>query len=242
MQLALDQFRVSIARVRDLIDVHNYIKSQSTPALDLSDILRASLVLAVSALDYYIHEVVTLGMLEIYKGERPQTAAFSRFQVSLGNTTNDRLMLMNIESWLETEIQLSQAGSFLPESPSVSDLLPLISSAIQNKLNQTSLLNDELRENLGYKSFQKPDKIADAIRLIYEQKLWDEVAQQMGKSAQDIKQQLSAIVDRRNKIAHQADIDPSFGIGNRWPIDDRLVSDCVDFLEQLVETIHQVLT
>ncbi|MDT9178778.1 MAG: HEPN domain-containing protein [Limnospira sp. PMC 1291.21] len=64
----------------------------------------------------------------------------------------------------------------------------------------------------------------------------------MGKSAQDIKQQLSAIVDRRNKIAHQADIDPSFGIGNRWPIDDRLVSDCVDFLEQLVETIHQVLT
>ncbi|MDT9178779.1 MAG: hypothetical protein P5702_14905 [Limnospira sp. PMC 1291.21] len=79
MQLALDQFRVSIARVRDLIDVHNYIKSQSTPALDLSDILRASLVLAVSALDYYIHEVVTLGMLEIYKGEPPQTAAFSRF-------------------------------------------------------------------------------------------------------------------------------------------------------------------
>ncbi|MDT9189107.1 MAG: HEPN domain-containing protein [Limnospira sp. PMC 894.15] len=64
----------------------------------------------------------------------------------------------------------------------------------------------------------------------------------MGKSAQDIKQQLSAIVDRRNKIAHQADIDPSFGIGNRWLIDDRLVSDCVDFLEQLVETIHQVLT
>jgi hypothetical protein len=92
MQSALDQSRISIARVRDLISLHNSIKAQSTPALDLSDILRAALVLAVSALDYYIHEVVTLGMLEIHRGQRseplppPNTSqsAFSRFQVSLG--------------------------------------------------------------------------------------------------------------------------------------------------------------
>ena len=54
MQSALDQFRISIARVRDLISIHNSVKAQSTPALDLSDILRAALVLAVSALDYQI--------------------------------------------------------------------------------------------------------------------------------------------------------------------------------------------
>ena len=56
--------------------------------------LRAALVLAVSALDYYIHEVVTLRMLEIHRGQRPEPqpkqnssqSAFSRFQVSLGAT------------------------------------------------------------------------------------------------------------------------------------------------------------
>jgi len=93
MQSALDQFRISISRVRDLISLHNSIKAQSTNALDLSDILRAGLVIAVSALDYYVHEVVTLGMLEIHRRMRSEPnppsnspqSAFSRFKVSLGS-------------------------------------------------------------------------------------------------------------------------------------------------------------
>jgi hypothetical protein len=51
MQLAIEQFRISLARVRDLIAIHNSLKSQTTSALDVSDILRAALVLTVSALD-----------------------------------------------------------------------------------------------------------------------------------------------------------------------------------------------
>ena len=57
--------------------------SQTTGALDLTDILRAALVMSVSALDHFIHEIVRLGMLEAYRAERVRTAAFLRFQVSL---------------------------------------------------------------------------------------------------------------------------------------------------------------
>ncbi len=89
--------------------------------------------------------------------------------------------------------------------------------------------------------FQQADKIADAIRYISGKKLWDEVAIQMNKSAKDIKQQLNSIVDRRNKIAHEADIDPTFNIGDRWNIDELLVGDAIDFIEILVESIHSVL-
>ncbi len=71
--------------------------------------------------------------------------------------------------------------------------------------------------------------------------MWDEVANKMSKPTKDIKQQLNSIVDRRNKIAHEVDIDPTFNIGNRWDIDEILVSDAVDFIQQLVESIHQVL-
>lgn len=117
----------------------------------------------------------------------------------------------------------------------------IISNSLENRLNQTSWLEDEVRERLGYQSFQQPDKIADAIRLISDKKLWDEVSAKMGKSAKDIKQQLRAIVDRRNKIAHEADIDPTLGIGNCWYIDEILVNDAVNFIEQVVENIHQVL-
>ncbi|MDB9517849.1 HEPN domain-containing protein [Roseofilum reptotaenium CS-1145] len=55
-----------------------------------------------------------------------------------------------------------------------------------------------------------------------------------------MKQPLSLIVDRRNKIAHKPDIDLSFGIGNRWPIDAIIVNDAVDFIEQVVESMHQI--
>jgi hypothetical protein len=72
-------------------------------------------------------------------------------------------------------------------------------------------------------------------------KLWDEVATKLGNPAKDVKQQLSAIVDRRNKIAHEADIDPTFGIGSRWYIDKVLVNDAIDFIEEVIESIHQIL-
>jgi len=249
MQSALDQFHISIGRVRDLIALHNSVNAQSTGALDVSDMLRAALVLAVSALDYYVHEVVTLGMLEIHQGQRSEPvpsantvqSAFSRFQVSLGGARQDRLTAIDVASWLENEIQQTQGYAFLQQPYTVAALIPAISNCIVNRLNNASWLESEIRERLGYLSFQQADKIADAIRYISDKKLWDEVAIQMAKPAKDIKQQLNSIVDRRNKIAHEADIDPTFNIGSRWNIDEVLVGDAVDFIEMVVENIHQAL-
>jgi len=251
MQSALEQFRISIGRVRDLIDLHNSVKAQATGALDVSDMLRAALVLAVSALDYYVHEVVTLGMLEIHRGQRSEPtpsanttqSAFSRFNVSLGAARQERLAAIDIASWLETEIEQTHGYAFLQQSYTVAALIPAISSSVVNRLNNASWLEDEIRERLGYQSFQQPKKIAEAIRYISDKNLWDEVANKISRQAQakDIKQQLNSIVDRRNKIAHEADIDPTFNIGNRWNIDEVLVGDAVDFIELIVESIHQVL-
>lgn len=200
MQAAIDLFRISIARVRDLIAVHTSLKAQTSNVLDISDMLRAALVLAVSALDYYIHEVVRIGMLEIHRGQRPEPPAFSGFQISLGNARAGINAGQNIDSWLE----------------------------------------DEIRQRHSYKSFQQPNAIADAVRLICDKKLWEEVSINMGSPAKDIKQQLSLIIDRRNKIAHEADIDPTLSLGHRWPIDELLVNEAVDFIEQVVESIHKI--
>jgi RiboL-PSP-HEPN len=249
MQSALDQFNISTGRVRDLISLHNSVKIQATATPDASDMLRAALVLAVSALDYYVHEVVTLGMLEIHRRKRPEPistanttqSTFSRFQVSLGGAHQDRLTAIDIASWLEGELQQTQGYDFVQQSHTISALIPIISSSILAKLNNTSWLESEIRERLGYQSFQQADKIADAIRYISDKKLWDEVAIRMNKPMKDIKQQLNSIVDRRHKIAHEADIDPAFNIGSRWNIDELLVGDAVDFIEILVTSIHSVL-
>ncbi|MEB3341382.1 hypothetical protein [Okeania sp.] len=113
-------------------------------------------------------------------------------------------------------------------------------------MNSNSWLEDEIRKSLGYKSFQRLDKIADAIRLISDQKLWDEVGAQMGKpkpeDIKQIKEQLSWIVDRRDQIAHEVDIEPDYyNKGERLPIDENMVNDTVDFIDQVVNSIHQVL-
>ncbi len=254
MQSALDQFRISIQRVRDLISLHNSIKAQETTALDLSDILRAALVLTVSALDYYIHEVVTLGMLEIHRGTRSEPSfkgnatqsAFAKFEVSLGSASEDRKSAIDIASWIESEIQQSYGDDFLDQAHNISSLIPIISTSILDKLNSNSWLENEIRKKFSTESFQTPDKIADAIRYISNEKLWEQVTNKISgnttqKAQKNIKQKLMEIVRRRNKIAHEADIDPSFGLGSRWNINESMVNDTVDFIEQVVESIHQIL-
>lgn len=84
MQRALDAFRVGIARVEHMAGLYKAIASLTTPAIDTSDLLRAQIVLSVSALDFYIHEVTLLGMLEVYTGKRPQTPAFENYRISVG--------------------------------------------------------------------------------------------------------------------------------------------------------------
>lgn len=201
MQEAIDQFRANLARVRNFGSIVEELLAQTTSVDDLTDVLRAELVLAVSALDHYIHEVVRIGMLESYRGSRPRTSQFRRFQVSLGSAL---------------------------DAVSVADAL------------NDNWINEEIRSRHGFRSFQTPDHIAAAIRLISGVILWSEVAVRMRTSPEEIRETLIGIVDRRNKIAHEADMSPLLSQG-RTPIDREMVTEAVDFLERVAETIHTVI-
>ncbi len=99
-------------------------------------------------------------------------------------------------------------------------------------------VGETVREKHAWQSFQDPDKIADAIRLISSIKLWEEVGLQLHMTAQDIKTRLKLVVDRRNKIAHEADIDPA-NPGFRWAINSTLVNDTVYFIEKVGDAIYK---
>lgn len=198
MKLALDQFEVNLGRAIALSATADSLSAMTTVAIDLTDLYRASLVLGVSALDYFVHEFVRRGMLEINRGSRPATDAYLAFRVPL-----------------------SAAQSGIATSP------------------QDGWLDQAIREAHSWPSFQHPDKIADAVRLITGIKLWDSVAQELGSDAKQVKASLITIVDRRNKIAHEADMDPT-NPGTQWPIDGVLVKDALDFLGSLVRAIYKV--
>lgn len=119
---------------------------------------------------------------------------------------------------------------------------PLPAGAIfSSEKSQTlgPMFEEQIRIKHGYLSFQKPEKIADAIRLFKSIKLWDEIGAKIGKDPKDIKITLSLTIDRRNKIAHEADIDPTYP-GQIWPIDSDMVRNIIDFIEEIVTAMHDV--
>jgi hypothetical protein len=101
----------------------------------------------------------------------------------------------------------------------------------------------EIRRQLGFSTFQDPDKIADGVRLCSGAELWNAVAIHQGATeankttiAKGIKKTLSAIVERRNKIAHEGDLQPTFPI-TPWPISQTDVVQVRVFVEGLVRSI-----
>lgn len=200
MYNAIQHFRSNIERVRALGGLYEALSRLTTSAVDTSDILRAQIVLAVSALDHYIHELTRLGMLEVFNGVRPSTNAFGRFKITM-DAAMAGIAGSGGSSWVEAEI----------------------------------------REKHGFLAFQHPDKVAEAIRLFSACDLWPQVAMKLGLSSQDVKNRLRLIVERRNKIAHEADLDPSYP-GTRWPISPADASSTVKFIEDICEAIHSVIT
>lgn len=111
-----------------------------------------------------------------------------------------------------------------------------VSSTLNNKPS-SSFFASHIREKHSWLSFQDPNKIADAIRLISDKKIWEEVAPKFGISAGDLKSKLKLVVDRRNKIAHESDLDPSYP-GRKWPISSTDVLSIINFIDDLGNEIY----
>lgn len=194
MHQAFSNFQEGIKRAREIGGLHAAVKALTTQAIDPSDLLRAQVVMAVSILDFFIHEITLLGMIEILKGTRPATEAFKKYRISAKIFTT-------------------------------------------NLTNMVQFFEEDIREKHSYLSFQQPEKIADAIRLISEKSLWKSVSLQLSRSENDIKTELKLITERRNKIAHEADLDPSFP-GTRWPIQPHDCDKLINFIEEIGGAIY----
>ena len=125
MQAAIDQFRANLSYVRNLSLVHS-VALGASPGLDTSDVLRAQIVLAVSALDHYIHQLTRLGVLEVFNGNRARTAAFDRTRVTLDGVL---LALKNpgADEWLDDEIRKAHGRLSFQAPDNIADAVRLFS-------------------------------------------------------------------------------------------------------------------
>jgi hypothetical protein len=188
--------------------LHAYIANNAAAALDPSELLRAEWAMRVSALDLYVHEIVSQRLLEIFQGARPTCSGYLKIQIS-----NDTLM----------RIHSNGKGN-------VSD----------------AAFDLEMRTRLSRVTFQAPDDIADGIRMVSSIELWSEIARHCGATgaaiktnANGLKAELSQIVNRRHKIVHEGDLQPSTP-RLPWPITRSDVDHVTTVILRIVNAIEAV--
>lgn len=203
MTKAYQQFKINIEGLHSLTIVHEAFVDKVSP-LDISDILRSQIVLAVSALDCYFHDLCEEAMLYIFENKNFSTNnAFKNFAISM-----DTLHQM--------------ANSSL-------------------KSERAFFLAKEIKQKNSYKSFQEPKKIAEALSFIGIKSIWADIGKTLGKESLDLQKQLSLIVQRRNQIAHESDINPTLGLGEKYAISAIIVKETIDFIKTIIDAIEQVV-
>lgn len=203
MTKAYQQFKINIDGLHNLTVVYEAFVTKVSP-LDISDILRSQIVLYVSALDCYFHDLCEEAMLYIFENKNfANNNSFKNFAIS-----------MDTLHQIANTILITEKRFFLSK---------------------------EIKRRNSYKSFQEPKNISEALSYIGISKVWVKIGIILGKESPDLQNQLSLIIARRNQIAHESDINPTLGIGEKYTIDDIIVKETIIFIKQIVEAIETIV-
>ncbi len=216
MQAILNQFLFNIASVKELNTLYYDLKHTQKLSNDLSDLLRAEIVYVISALDKLVHELVRNGMIAVFKGVKPKTSAYEGFTLSA--KTLDKIRETTIERALN------------PDLPPTSQI-----DSPEYWFEQQIILTHKSE------SYQDPAKISKALSLIWNEPYkWQKIATKMGltpKEEKSIQNFLTDIVERRNKIVHEADTD--IVSNTKHTITESETIEMVGFIEKLGKAIYE---
>lgn len=113
------------------------------------DILRSQIVFVMSSLDYYMHEIVKYGIIEMFNGNKPKTKSYQNFIVSMPFVEE---AIKNIESvdWLENWIVIKDKQNTYMASEKIKKCLSLISTKtiFKNIADEMSMKSNELSNRI----------------------------------------------------------------------------------------------
>jgi len=191
MLSAKAEFTSLINQARHSTAIYDYLVGHVAGPISFDDILRFQYIYSVSAFDKLMHDIIRIGMIDCYTGNRPPTSKYQAEQISIS-------------------IHTSLVAATVP---------PAI-----------SLLEAELVRKFSHLSFQDPAKVADGLSYIWtEEHKWVKINAEMGLPPGNSRIRLKLIVDRRNSIVHEADINPV--TGQKASISRAEAIDVIDFIE-----------
>lgn len=198
MQQAISQFELNIKSVKNLHQLHKAFSNQD-PLLDLSEILRSEIVLSVSALDCFVHDLIRLGTTEIYLGVR----------------------VFDHKNSIKPDFEIKE----------------LIYLLTQPKDYQISAIDKYVRETNNTKSFQTPINISTNLLKIGVDNIWFKVSKSMNIPQKEIEKTLELIINRRNQIVHEADIDFQRNVKREINPDETISN--VEFIQNVCNSIFK---
>lgn len=202
MLRAILLFRRNRERILDLGAVYDLWMGQA-PLLQkqLDEILRAQLVLTISAFDTFIHDCVRIGIVRKFLANGVINNNLSKYSIPF-----EDLLIIN---------------------------------SLQSNNDKANYLDSVIKKINSKDSYQSPASVEFALGLLGIGNLWSKLSLTMGMPANDIKLELSNIVNRRNKIAHESDLNV-LGVSLN-PITKADVTRVLHFIYELALSIYKLL-
>lgn len=120
---------------------------------------------------------------------------------------------------------------------SLNNILNIVNTG--NMTDIVPFIEQDIKIKLSWRSFQQPDKINEALKMINDKNIWKEVSTLYGMAVNDIKERLSVIVKRRDCIAHEADFDP---VNNcQYSISPSITKEAVNFIIDIVFIMDSII-
>nr|WSY55711.1 hypothetical protein OG999_39970 [Streptomyces sp. NBC_00886] len=160
-----------------------------------------------------------------------------------------------IDHWFHEELYRRVAELSAGDSPAMPYQLtkfelPLakVEEVRRGDISLADAVSEHVKAKWGNAALQNPRKISEALRLVTEENIWDKAAVQINEwnrgrtsmTGQTLKQQYISITDRRNRIAHDADLEDG-DLKRRRLITDADATDAVDWIERIALAIAKVL-
>lgn len=222
MNTPFQQFEINIESAKSY--VKSYKELRSYKALGLRGALtqenqylmwlpRASVVMSLSALDAYVHQVIFDQIPKILKSQQ--------------NNISQKLF---------------ELTSNIFANPKDFKGCKEYYHSILNSSHPHIEITNLVKPNLLQYSYQRPEKILEAYKLINYENIFSDVSsiwQGDKTNEKDIKDKLEAYCKRRNQIAHEGDLEHTSS--KPKPITFVFADNCIDFIENLVKRLDKII-
>jgi hypothetical protein len=125
MRNAQNIFQKNICDVRAMLSVYDFLHI-TVSSLNCDDILRLAIVNSVSAFDRLLHDIIRIGMVDIFNKKRPQTRKYLAEKISLNKIHDMSISQISRDYIFNQEIIAQHKKNSYQNSKNVSDGLSYI--------------------------------------------------------------------------------------------------------------------